>query len=126
MSNYTMTFYCKECLTVPQQLRMRQKEVCGQVREKLIEHKLELIDFNLTENYNLYPASHKKSATLRTIVEIRLELSRNDLRSREDIYNRCLYALMHDEVTLSSDTVFDADAPEPQLLVFDRKPHAAA
>ncbi len=118
MDNYTVTFYCRECINIPQEENVKQDEVCGQVLEKLVQHKLELVDFNLTENYEMYPESHKKSARLRTIVEIKVDLNKNDLTSREAIYNRCLYAMQQKELQLTRESEMDA-SDKRQYLMFE-------
>ncbi|KOS06445.1 hypothetical protein AM493_10665 [Flavobacterium akiainvivens] len=125
MDNYTVTFYCRDCINVPQEENVRQDKVCGEVLDKLLQHKLELVDFNLTENYDTYPDSHKKSSTLRTIIEIKLDLTRADLASREAIYNKCLYAMLQNKLYLSKDAQAGHNGQERQLLVFDMKHQAA-
>jgi hypothetical protein len=125
MDNYTVTFYCRDCINVPQEEQARQEEVCGKVLEKLLQHKLELVDFNLTENYDTYPESHKKSSSLRTIVEIKLDLTRSDLTSRDAIYNKCLYAMQQNKLYLSNNAQTGRHGEERQLLVFDMKHQAA-
>jgi hypothetical protein len=125
MDNYTVTFYCRECINIPQEENVRQDKVCGEVLDKLLQHKLELVDFNLTENYEMYPDSYKKSGTLRSIIEIKLDLSRNDLSSREAIYNKCLYAMQQNQLYLSKDTEAGLNGSQRQLLVFDMKHQAA-
>ncbi|MES2486697.1 MAG: hypothetical protein V4581_12220 [Bacteroidota bacterium] len=124
MDTYTVTFYCKDCLVVPAQKEAKQ-EVCWQVLDKMVQHELELVDFNLTENYETYPDSHKKKGTLRAVVEIRLDLERHDLQSRDSIYNKCLYAMQQNQLYLSEDIVQEIQGQERQLLVFDKKTHAA-
>lgn len=125
MSNYTMTFYCRDCLAVPEESRFIQKKVREQVLDKMQQHKLELVDFNLTENYQHYP-EYPTRGRHKTLVEIKLELSRADLKSRDSIYNRCLVALQHDEVYLSDYTDGTEDSPTQNVLVFDMKNHAQA
>lgn len=125
MSNYTMTFYCRDCLAVPEEPQIRNKLVKEQVLDKLQEHKLELVDFNLTENYQTYP-EYPTRGRHKTLVEIRLELSRADLRSRDAIYHRCLEAMRHDELYLADYTDGSAESPKQNLLVFDMKSHRQA
>ena len=124
MDTYTVTFYCKDCIAVSPKKEAKQ-EVCWQVLDKMVQHELELVDFNLTENYETYPDSYKKKGTLRTVVEIRLDLDLHDLQSRDSIYNKCLYAMQNDQLYLSEDIVQDVHGQERQLLVFDKKKHAA-
>lgn len=117
MDNYTVTFYCRDCINIPQEENVRQDKVCGEVLEKLVQHKLELVDFNLTENYETYPESFKKSAKLSTIVEIKVDLTRNDLTSRESIYNRCLFAMQQKQLRLTKES--QAADDRHQYLIFE-------
>jgi len=120
MSNYTMTFYCRDCLAVPEETQLRQRMVQEQVLHKLQDHKLELVDFNLTENYQSYP-EYPTRGKHKTLVEIRLELTRMDLRSRDSIYHRCLDAMRRDELYLSDYTDGNAESPTQNMFVFDMK-----
>lgn len=123
MSNYTMTFYCRDCLAIPEDAGMRQRHVREQVLDKMQQRKLELVDFNLTENYQDYP-EHSSRGNHRTLVEIKLDLTRMDLRSRDAIFIRCLNALQQDEVFLSDFTDGNEDSREQSVLIFDMKSHA--
>lgn len=127
MSNYTMTFYCRDCLAVPEEPRFRQRHVQEQVLEKLEAHKLDLVDFNLTENYHTYP-EYPTRGKHKTLVEIRLDLNRMDLRSRDAIYHRCLEAMRSDELYLSdySETESESKNTPENLFVFDMKTHRDA
>ena len=126
MSNYTMTFYCRDCLAVSQENRLRQKQACKQVLEKMRQHELELVDFNLTENYSMYP-EYLTRGRLKTLVEIKLDLDRGDLSTRDSIYNRCLNALQRDELYLSDYTdAGNEDAVPQSILIFDMKSQAQA
>lgn len=124
MDNYTMTFYCRDCLVVPPDPRMRHRQVQRQVLERMLEHKLELVDFNRTDYLHTYPGYDKRGDRYKTLVEIRLDLSRFDLRSREAIFNRCLNALQHDELHLAQNG--DAETDADNIFVFDMKNQAAA
>jgi len=125
MDSYTVTFYCKDCLVVPHDKEVKKEKVCVLVLDKLVQHELELVDFNLTENYETYPNTNKENTALRTVVEIRLDLDLSDLQSRDSIYNKCLYAMQQNQLYLSEDVVQDIKGQERQLLVFDKKKHAA-
>jgi hypothetical protein len=125
MDSYTITFYCKDCLAVTHKKEANEEKVCWEVLDKLVQHELEMVDFNLTKNYETYPDSHKKNTRLRTVVEIRLPLDMSDLQSRDAIYNRCMYAMQQNQLYLSEDIVQDIGGQERQLLVFDLKKHAA-
>ncbi|MFP9098126.1 hypothetical protein ACLI09_03665 [Flavobacterium sp. RHBU_24] len=128
MSNYTMTFYCRDCLPVPDASQFRpHRNLHDRIRSLMGARKLELVDFNLTENYQTYPEYHSRGRH-KTIVEIRLDLNRMDLVSRESIYNRCLMAINNDELYLSdySETGSEANAVPENLFVFDMKSHRDA
>lgn len=127
MDNYTMTFYCRDCLVVPPDPRMRVREVQTQVLNKMTQHKLELVDFNLTQNYQISPGYHDRGAGYKTMVEIRLDLNRADLRSREAIYNRCLNALLHGDLYLTDFIDETPSGGKPyHIFVFDKKSQAQA
>ena len=128
MSNYTMTFYCRDCLAVPEETQLIKRRVQEQVLDKLEAHKLELVDFNLTENYDTYPEYHTRVGKHKTLVEIRLDLTRMDLRTRDSIYHRCLLAMRADELYLSdySETGAESKNIPPNLFVFDMKRHRDA
>lgn len=103
MHNYTMTFKYDGEFDLPEDEEVRKKEVQEMVLGKLENHEFELIDFNLTENYDgeqskLYihdPLLH------RAVLEIRLDLSIKEMKSREAIYAKCLKALKEDELCLA-------------------------
>lgn len=125
MSNYTMTFYCRDCLAIPEDVRMRQKHLREEVVDKMQTHKLELVDFNLTENYQHYP-EYATRGRHKTLVEIKLDLSRADMKTRESIYNRCFIALQQHEVELSEWTQHEEGKIPQSILVFDMKQQAQA
>ncbi len=52
MHNYTMTFKYDGEFDLPNDEESREKEVSGMVLEKLEKHEFELVDFNLTQNYD--------------------------------------------------------------------------
>ncbi len=128
MYNYTMTFYCRDCLTIPDDGRLRRKHLLVQVLEKLLQHRLELVDFNLTKNYHTYPEYPTRGGKHKTLVEIRLDLNRSDLKSRETIYNRCLDAMQHDELYLSEYADIESNNPNTpeNIFVFDMKTQSKA
>lgn len=125
MDNYTMTFYCHDCLSIPPDPRMRQKDLEQQVLQLMQEHRLELVDFNLTQNYHTYPGYERRAADHKTLVEMRLYLTRFDLRSRDAIYNRCLNALQNGELSLSGLEEKDTEG-YPVIFIFDNKDQSAA
>ncbi|MHA3787323.1 hypothetical protein ACX0HA_03865 [Flavobacterium hauense] len=125
MHNYTMTFKFDGEFDLPDEPNIRDKEVPGMVLRKLESHQFELVDFNLTENYDREHAKVyiKDPLIHRSVVEIRLDLTMNDLKSRSAIYSRCLNALHDDELLL--ERAFEKDDKEKGMLqsiiVFEMK-----
>ena len=125
MHNYTMTFKYDGKFDLPDEPDVRDRDLPAMVLEKLESHQFELVDFNLTENYdrehaNVYidnPFIH------RSVLEIRLDLSMSDLKSRGAIYSRCLNAMHDDELLL--ERAFENDDKEKGMLqsiiVFEMK-----
>ena len=96
MDNYTMTFKYDGYFDLPDDPEIRDREVPGMVLEKLQNGDFELVDFNLSENYNEGNAENYIHSHLhRSIVEIRLDLKMRELKSRRAIFERCLQALEH-------------------------------
>lgn len=127
MHNYTMTFKFDGEFDLPDEPGARDREVPVMVLEKLEKHQFELVDFNLTENYDREHAKVYISDPLihRSVLEIRLDLSMNDLRSRNAIYSRCLTA-MHDDELLLERAVEKDDKEKGMLqsiIVFEMKNH---
>jgi hypothetical protein len=125
MHNYTMTFKYDGEFDLPDEPDARGRELPGMVLEKLENHQFELVDFNLTENYDREHAEVyiKDPFIHRSILEIRLNLSMADLKSRGAIYVRCLTAMQHDELHL--ERAFENDNKEKGMLqsiiVFEMK-----
>lgn len=103
MHNYTMTFKYDGDLDLPGDLDRLEKEVPGVVLGMLQNHDFELIDFNLTQNYDSRNAERYISnpSVNRSVLEIRLDLSRDNLKSREAIYARCLRAMEQGDLRLA-------------------------
>lgn len=125
MNNYTMTFKYDGEFDLPDEPGVRDRELPGMVLEKLEKHEFELVDFNLTENYD---REHVKAYINnpfihRSVLEIRLDLSINDLKSRVAIFSRCLHALQDDELNLEH--AFENDGKEKgmqqSIIVFEMK-----
>lgn len=125
MSNYTMTFYCRDCLAIPEDAAAREQRLRDEVAEKMKARQLELVDFNLTEHYQHYP-EYATRGKHKTLVEIKLELSRAEMKTRESIFNRCFTALQQDEVELSEWTQHEDGKVPQSILVFDMKRQAQA
>jgi hypothetical protein len=102
MDNYTVTFKYDGDFDLPNEPDKRDKSVPGLVLQKLEAHEFELIDFNLTENYQEdYAENYITDPYLhRCILEIKTNLTRKDLQSREAIYNRCLTEMKKGELKL--------------------------
>jgi len=103
MHNYTMTFKYDGEFDIPDDEEARDREVPRMVIDKLENHEFELVDFNLTENYDGEHSKHYIHDPLlhRAVLEIRLDLSIKDMKSREAIYSKCLKALQDEEVCLA-------------------------
>jgi hypothetical protein len=102
MYNYTMTFVYDGEFELPNELRARARETPLMVLEKMQRKEFEMVDFNLSKNYDpanaeRYIADHSIN---RLIVEIKLDLSTTDLKTRESIYERCLKALKQGKLKL--------------------------
>lgn len=116
MHNYTMTFKYDGEFDLPDEPEVRDRELPAMVLEKLEKHQFELVDFNLTENYDREHAKVYISDPYihRSVLEIRLDLSMTDLKSRKSIYTRCLDALQDDELNL--ERAFENDDKEKGML----------
>ena len=125
MHNYTMTFKYDGEFDLPDEPDARDRDLPGMVLEKLENHHFELVDFNLTENYDREHAKVYIDNPFihRSVLEIRLDLTMSDLKSRNDIYSRCLNALHDDELLL--ERAFENDDKEKGMLqsiiVFEMK-----
>lgn len=125
MHNYTMTFTYDGEFDLPDDEAVRDRDVPAMVLEKMEARKFQLVDFNLTENYD---REHSKvyindPYIHRAVLEIRLDLAIKDMKNREAIFNRCLEALQRDEVCL--DYAFENDDKQKGMLqsiiIFDMK-----
>jgi hypothetical protein len=104
MYNYTVTFKYDGEFDLPNDPEILEKKVPGMVLDKLEKHEFELIDFNLSANYDTSNASRyiEDPYLHRAVLEISLDLTKADLKTRESIYNRCLLAMQNGELTLCS------------------------
>lgn len=102
MDNYTVTFKYDGSFDLPNDPEKRHEFVTGMILKKLEKHDFELIDFNLTENYDDdYAETYISDPYLhRCILEIKTGLTRKDLQSRDAIYERCLREMQHGELKL--------------------------
>jgi len=125
MHNYTMTFMYDGDFDLPNDPEERAERLPSMVLDKMEKHDFELVDFNLSENYDNHVIdSYIKDPKLhRAVVEIRLDMSRSDMKSREAIYARCLQAMRDGNLSVSR--AHENDDPEQGLLqsiiVFEKK-----
>lgn len=130
MYNYTMTFKYDGEFILPNELRARAREVPLMVLQKMECNEYEMVDFNLSQNYDSTSAERyiANPGINRSVLEIRLDLSPADLKSREAIYSRCLKAMKQGRLKLES--AHENENEELGLLqsiiVFDMKKRAAA
>ncbi len=102
MNNYTVTFVYDGDFDLPDDVDKRDREVPRMVLQKMEKHEFDMVDFNLTDNYqDDYAERYIEDPYLhRSVVEIKLDLTRKDLQSREAIYEKCLEAMRHRELNL--------------------------
>ena len=128
MDNYTMTFKYDGYFDLPDDPEIREREVPGMVLEKLQNGDFELVDFNLSENYNEENAENYIDSHLhRSIVEMRLDLKIKELKSREAIFERCLKALEQNELCLARafENQNDRLGMLQSIIIFDMKDRCA-
>ncbi len=124
MDSYTMTFKYDGKFDLPDDPDVRDREVPRMVLKKMEQKEFELIDFNLTQNYdNSNAAEYLDSHSFRAILEIRMDLSMRALKSRDAIYNCCVKAMEQGKLCL--DRAYENENKEMDLLqsviVFDMK-----
>jgi hypothetical protein len=102
MDNYTMTFKYDGDFDLPDDPGKRDAELPGMVLKKLESHEFELVDFNLSENYDNNTAERyiDDPHLHRAVLEIRLDLAISSLKNREAIYARCLKAMQENKLSL--------------------------
>ncbi|MCW4468969.1 hypothetical protein OGH69_08345 [Flavobacterium sp. MFBS3-15] len=125
MYNYTMTFVYDGDFDLPDAPDVRDSELPRMVLEKMEQGYFQLVDFNLSENYDrhIIDTYIKDPALHRSVLEIRLDMSRADMKSRDAIYARCLQAMRDGELSLIR--AHENDDPDlgllQSLIVFERK-----
>ncbi|TRW26373.1 hypothetical protein FMM05_03055 [Flavobacterium zepuense] len=130
MDTYTMTFKYDGEFDLPNDPEVRDRKVPDMVLEKLEKKEFELVDFNLTENYDSAQAKRyiNNPKVHRSVVEIRLDLSIRALKSREAIYDCCVSAMKKGKLCLAK--AFENENEKKDILqsiiVFDMKRNAAA
>jgi hypothetical protein len=102
MDNYTMTFKYDGDFDLPNDPEIRDAKVPGMVLEKMEGNEFELIDFNLSRHYDDDNAEEyiEDPFLHRSVLEIKLDLTMEDLQSREAIYSRCLEAMQSNKLRL--------------------------
>lgn len=102
MDTYTMTFKYDGEFDLPNDPKVRDRKVPVMVLEKMEKNEFELVDFNLSQNYDSnFAKRYINDLQLhRAVLEIRLDLSMRALKSREAIYACCLKALQQGRLCL--------------------------
>jgi len=130
MFNYTMTFKFDGEYNLPNELTARAREVPKMVVTKMERKEFEMVDFNLSENYDNESAEHyiANASINRLILEIRLDLCPADLKSRETIYSRCLKAMKQGMLRLESaiENENEDGTGLQSIIVFDIKKRTRA
>jgi len=130
MDTYTMTFKYDGEFNLPGDPEVRDRKVPDMVLEKLEKKEFELVDFNLSQNYDSAQAKHyiDNPKVHRSVVEIRMDLSMRTLKSREAIYDCCVNAMKKGKLCLAK--AFERENEKKDILqsiiVFDMKRNTAA
>jgi len=130
MDTYTMTFKYDGEFDLPNDPEVRDRKVPKMVLEKLEKNEFELVDFNLTENYDNTQAERyiNNPEMHRSVLEIRLDLSIRALKSREAIYDCCVRAMQQGKLRLAR--AFENENEKKDILqsiiIFDMKTRSNA
>ena len=102
MDNYTVTFKYDGDFDLPNDPEIRDRKVPGLILEKLKAHEFELVDFNLTQNYDeAYAEQYIDDPYIhRCVLEVKIDLNIKNIESREAIYERCLEAMTQHEIKM--------------------------
>jgi hypothetical protein len=121
MNSYTVTFKYDGSFDLPDDPDARRTKLPGMVLEKLESNDFEMVDFNLTENYDdQYAGNYIADPDVnRSVLEIRLFLTKTDLKSRDAIYTRCLNAMRQGELSLGSAYENEKPGLWQSIIVFD-------
>ncbi|RZJ58338.1 MAG: hypothetical protein EOO45_26805 [Flavobacterium sp.] len=116
MDNYTLVFVFDGNFDLPNDPEVRDKKVPEMVCEKFEERAFELVDFNLTQHYddNYVEEYISDPYRHRSVVEIKLKLDMQALKSRDAIFDRALEALKKNKLTLCS--AFENDNKKFDML----------
>jgi len=130
MDAYTMTFKYDGLFDLPSNPESRALEVTRMVLDKMENNEFELVDFNLTANYDGSNAADyiNDEQVHRAVLEIKVDLSMRTLKSREAIYNCCLEALRKGKVTLyhAYENENRQKGTYQSIIVFDMKHRQSA
>jgi hypothetical protein len=102
MDNYTLIFVFDGDFDLPDEPEVRDRKVPDMVLDKFEKQEFELVDFNLTKHYDDdYVEEYIDDPYLhRSVVEIKMPLSMEEMQTREAIYETALEALKKKELTL--------------------------
>jgi len=102
MDNYTLIFVLDGDFDLPNDPEVRDRKVPYMVLDKMESREFELVDFNLTKHYDDdYVEEYIDDPYMhRSVVEIKIPLKMQEIKSREAIYEHALEALKQDELTL--------------------------
>jgi hypothetical protein len=123
MYTYTMTFVNEDELGLFSGYLNQICDVRAAVLAKLSKREFTLADFNWTGNYDpTYIRSYlNKPYHCTSVVEIRLDLDRAIISSRDAIYERCITALRNKEIDIRYSKEFynEIIKKHQNLIIFD-------
>ena len=102
MDYYTLIFVLDGDFDLPDDAEVCKRRVPGMVLEKMEQQEFELVDFNLTKHYDSdYVEEYIDDPYLhRSVVEIKMPLDMNDMKTRQAIYERAITALKNGALIL--------------------------
>lgn len=102
MDNYTLIFVLDGDFDLPNDPVVRDSKVPHMVLNKMESREFELVDFNLTRHYDddFVEEYIDDPYMHRSVVEVKIPLTMDDLQSRDAIYERALEALKQDQLAL--------------------------
>jgi len=118
MYNYTVTFVSNSTAGLTDCCEPQSAVIASLLAEKLCRGEFELADFNWSGNYSPDNslAYLERPYKIKAVVEVVLVLDRITLQSREAIYERCLAAVLHNEVQLQHYDIFGSSRPELKCI----------
>lgn len=130
MDTYTMTFKYDGEFDLPNDPEAQDSEVPDMVLQKLEARAFELVDFNLSQNYDSNQAKRyiKNLKLHRVVLEIRLDLSMRALKSRDAIYACCVKAMQQGKLSVfeAFESDRDQNGASQSIIVFDMKNRSAS